>query len=156
MRGHPSFLIFGVLVCSHSELVSQSPEQSAPPGHLQAQLQMIELSSRLRLRTDSARQEGRLILRTDDSVGIRGAAGEVHLPLTAVDSVWVRRHYTGTGFLIGALLGAGAYVAFINSYEEGSDNDELDNIFGGLIWAGSVALGTIVGAITPHWKRVYP
>jgi hypothetical protein len=47
------------------------------------------------------------VLRTADTLGIRGANGEVHLPLAAVDSLWVRRHYTQAGFLIGALIGGG-------------------------------------------------
>lgn len=151
------FLVLGLLLCWDSELVSQSPDSSrAPPDQLQAQLRMLELSSRLRLRTDSARQEGRLYLRTADSLGIRGASGEVHLPLASVDSLWVRRHHTLAGFLLGTLVGVGGYVVFTSSIEDGSDNAELDNFFGGLILAGGVVLGTVAGAIIPGWKRVYP
>lgn len=138
-------------------LQSQSPDLTGAPGQspMEAQLNMIKLSSRLRLQTATERQDGRLVLRTADSVGVRGADGEIHVPLAAVDSIWVRRHHMGTGLLVGTLVGAGGYV-LLTSIEEDPEVPELDNIFGGLFWAGSVVLGTVVGRLIPSWKRVYP
>jgi hypothetical protein len=151
------FLTLALMTYAQSDLVSQRPVDSAAlrPTDLRARLGMLKLSSRLRLRAYTDRLEGRLVLRTADSLGLRGTEGEVHLPLLAVDSLWVRRHHTGTGFLVGTVVGAGAYV-LLTSFEDDPEVPELDNIFGGLLWAGSVALGTIVGRLIPHWKRVYP
>jgi hypothetical protein len=117
---------------------------------------MLKHGSRLRLRTGTELHEGRLNLRTADSMELRGAGGGIHLPLAVVDSLWVRRHHAGTGFLVGALLGLGGYLVFTGTVEDGSDNDELDNFFGGLVWAGSTLFGTITGALIPGWKRLYP
>jgi hypothetical protein len=152
------FLTLSLLTFPHSDLVSQRPGNAARPPQtaLRARLEMLKLSSRLRLHSHADRLEGRLVLRTADSLGLRGAEGEVHLPLLAVDSLWVRRHHTGTGFLVGTVVGAGAYVLLTSLEEEETEPAELDNLFGGLFWAGSVALGTIVGRLIPHWKRVYP
>ncbi|MEO7238225.1 MAG: hypothetical protein ABIZ96_06390 [Gemmatimonadales bacterium] len=139
-------------------VVSQTPDTIVTPGWspIGTELNRMKLSSRIRLQTTTTgRQEGRLFFRTADSVGLRRPEGEVHLPLLAVDSLWIRRHYMGTGFLVGALVGAAAYV-LITSSEEDSEIPELDNLAGGLFWAGSVALGTVVGRLIPRWKRVHP
>jgi hypothetical protein len=140
------------------DLVGQSLAGQVAPGQsqMQTQLDLMKLSSRLRLKTGTGDREGRLIFRTADSVGIRGAEGESHLALSAVDSLWVRRHHAGKGFLIGTLVGAGAYIVTTSAISDESEVPELDNVFGGLLWAGSAALGTIVGALIPGWERVYP
>lgn len=129
--------------------VGQSP--------LQTQLNMIKLSSRLRLQAGNYRREGRLIFRTADSLGIRGGGGdETRLPLAGVDSMWVPRHRTGLGLLIGALVGGGAYLVATSAIDEESDLPELDNLFGGALWAGSAVVGTLIGSVTSHWKPVHP
>jgi hypothetical protein len=119
---------------------------------------MLKHSSTLRLHTNAQRIEGRLVLPTTDTVEIRGAGGELRVPLTEVDSLWVRRHYIQQGFLLGVLLGAGGYVAVtsIIDADEGDSGADLDNLFGGLVWAGSAVLGTVVGRLIPRWKRVFP
>jgi hypothetical protein len=152
-------LTLGLISGVRSDVISQLPANTAAPQehHLSAQLQILKPSSWLRIRANDGRREGRLALRTADSLGLRGAESDTRLPLVAVDTLWVRRHYTKTGFLVGALMGVAGYV-WVTSYAE-EDLDELhglDNLFGGLICAGSVALGTIIGALIPGWKRLYP
>lgn len=150
-------LTVGLMSSVYSDLMSQLPNTTAAPREhdLSAQLQTLKSSSWLRIRADDARREGRLVLRTADSVGLRGAESDTRLLLVAVDTLWIRRHHTETGFLVGTLVGAASYVWF-TSHDEDLESPGLDNLFGGVIWAGSVALGTIVGALIPGWRRVYP
>ena len=138
-------------------LVSQSSNGSPKTGQraLQEQLEMLKAGSRLRLSTGAQWQEGRLVLRTADSLGLRGSEGEVHLPLMAVDSAWVRRRHTVMGLLIGTLAGAGSYF-LITKEEDDSDLSGLDNLVGAGVWAGSAVVGTVVGTLITSWKRVYP
>ena len=69
----------------HTVTVGRSP--------LLTQLNMMKLSSRLRLQTQTGRQEGRLSFRSADSLGVRGVEGrETHLlcwPLTACGSAGI-------------------------------------------------------------------
>jgi hypothetical protein len=123
---------------------------------IQMHLKTITDSSRLRLGTVTGRHEGHLIFRTTDSLGIRDAGRQVHLPLLAVDSLWIERHHTDTGFLVGMGVGAGAYVLLTSLAEEDHDFAQLDNLIGGAIWVGSTLLGGAVGWMIPGWRRVYP
>lgn len=151
-------LVAALVTALPSDLLSQTSDDSLPPGqdHLQEQLEMLKAGSRLRLSTGPARQEGRLVLRSPDSVGVRGTVGEIHLPLGAVDSVWVRRSHTVVGLLIGAVAGAGAYFLITKEEYDGSDTMWLDNAIGAGVWAGSALAGTLVGTFIPRWRRVYP
>ena len=150
--------LFGLslLAFAPPSLLSQN---TVTPGQssLQTQLNMMKLSSRLRLQTAAGRQEGRLILRTADSLVVRGVEGdETHLPLVAIDSMWVSRHRTGLGLLIGTLVGGVAYLVTTSASKEELDIPELDNAFGGALWVSSALVGTLVGGLSSHWKLVHP
>lgn len=157
---YQALLGLSLVVFAPPNLISQSPDNTVTPRQspLQTQLNMIKLTSRLRLQTATGRQEGRLLFRTADSLGVRGVEGaETRLVLEAVDSMWVRRHRTGLGFIIGTLVGGAAYLVITSAADDsGSDVTELDNLFGGLVWAGSALVGTGVGALSSRWKRVHP
>ena len=152
-----SLLSLSLLASAPSGLLGQRPDETVAPGQspVQTQLNTIKLSSRLRLHTATDRQEGRLVFRTADSLGINGEAGEIRVSRLTVDSLWVRRHHTLLGLLIGTAAGAGAYFLVTKSEEDG-DVQELDNLYGAGVWAGSALVGTLVGALIPGWKRVYP
>lgn len=155
---YPALFSLTLAALSPPNLSGQSLNNPVTPGRspIQAQLNTIKFSSRLRLQTATDRQEGRLVLRTADSLGIKGEAGEMRVSRLAVDSVWLRRHYTLPGFLIGTAAGAGAYFLITKSEYDGSDVAELDNLLGAAVWAGSALVGTVVGRLIPGWKRVYP
>jgi hypothetical protein len=165
MNAHPylrgALVAAGLLAggCVPSALVSQTSDASPAQQQAQvrAQLDMLRLSSPLRVGASTGRQEGRLLLRTADSLGITGKAGEIRVSRLAVDSLWIRRHHTLPGLLIGTAAGAGAY--FLNTHADkydGSDTRGLDNLLGAAVWAGSALLGTVVGRAIPGWKRVSP
>lgn len=143
-----------------TRLLSQILSNPVAPGQstVREQLDVMKISSRLRLSSAGDRQEGRLIFRTSDSIGVSGRVeGEKRFLLADVDSMWVRRHRTGLGLLIGTLVGGAAFLVITSVVDDsGSDYTGLDDLFGGLIWAGSAAVGTGVGALSSHWKRVYP
>lgn len=128
-----------------------------PETGVRTQLDMLKLSSRLRLHSGAGRREGRLGFRTEDSVGLSSPTGDLRVPLIAVDSLWVRRHHMLPGLLIGTATGAGAYYLITSADQyDGSDTQELDNVLGAAVWAGSAVLGTVVGRLIPGWKRVFP
>jgi hypothetical protein len=116
----------------------------------------IQSSGRLRLQTATALKEGRLVLNTADSLGISDEEGDLRVLRLAVDSVWVRRHNALAGFLAGTATGAVAYYLTTKEEYDGSDTQELDNLIGAGVWAGSALVGTLVGMLIPRWKRVYP
>jgi hypothetical protein len=147
-------ILIGLVAVVPGDLPGQSSRDTGQSS-LRQRLEMLEAGTRLRLHAGTQLEEGRLVLRTLDSVGLRFPAGEVHRSLDEVDSLWIRKNHVSAGLLVGALTGAGAYL-LVTGLNESNDNEDLDNFFGGLIWAGSVALGAVVGALTPRWKRVYP
>jgi hypothetical protein len=153
-------LSFCLVTFAPATLPSQSPDNSraATRSPLHAQVDMMKLSSRLRLQTATGRQEGRLSFRSADSLGVRGAeGGEMHLPMLAVDSMWVRGHRTGLGLLIGTVVGGAAYLVATSAIDDrGSETPELDQLFGGGLWVGSMLVGATVGALSSHWRRVHP
>ena len=152
-------LSLGILAGVPSYIVGQTAhiKPATVEPQLPAGLEVLKLSSRLRLHAGSARQEGRLLSRSADSVGIRTEVADIHIPLLAVDTVWVRRHHILPGMLIGTAAGAGAYYLITSSDQyDGSDIQELDNVLGAAVWAGSAVLGTVVGRLIPRWKRVFP
>lgn len=144
---------------SNAEHAEQSAVALADVGRVAIRNgDLIKLSSRLRIHTAGGRQEGRLLFRTEDSLGIRGVSGrETRLPLLAVDSMWVRGHRTGLGLLIGTAVGAAGYLVLTSAAKDTeSETAALDNAIGGVLWASSAMVGTIVGALSSHWKRVHP
>ena len=153
----PLLIMAGLMTYGHSAAMSQTAANAsmrAVPG-APAQLQMLKTSSRLRLHAGNEWREGRLVDNGPDSIDLVGDSGDVRIAKAAIDGVWVRRHNTLAGFLIGTALGAAGYLVATSANEDG-DLPELDNIYGGAIWGGSALLGTLVGAIIPRWKRVYP
>lgn len=148
-------ILAGLPSYSAGQTAHSNPATVEP--QLPARLEMLKLSSRLRLHAGSARQEGRLLSRSADSVGVSTPTSNVHIPLLAIDTVWVRRHHILPGMLIGTAAGAGAYYLITSSDQyDGSDTQELDNLLGAAVWVGSAVLGTVVGRLIPGWKRVFP
>ena len=141
-------ILAGLLVYGHSEVRSQSVRGLPPDLQLKS-------SSRIRVHTGAQWQEGKLLLSGPDSIGLSGNAGDVHIAKSAVDGLWVRRHNTLLGFVIGTLAGAAGFAITTSVLDDG-DLPELDDLIGGAIWAGSAFLGTAIGGATTHWKRVYP
>jgi hypothetical protein len=122
---------------------------------IQSHLNTLKLSSRVRLTTGAGKEEGRLVFRSADSVGVRGEGGEVRLPLSAIDSLWARRARTSTGFLLGLAAGVGSYALF-TAVQEDSDDPAADNARGLLVGLAVIGLGTLWGASTGSWQRMYP
>jgi hypothetical protein len=141
-------LLAGLMTYGHSQVMSQAVRT------LPTQPQ-LKRSSRIRVHTGAEWQEGKLILTSPDSIGLSGKSGDVRLTKAAVDGVWVRRHNTLLGFLIGTAAGAAGFAITTSVLDDG-DVPELDDLIGGAIWAGSALLGTVAGGLTTHWKRVYP
>lgn len=155
----PSLVLsLGLIATVPSAVVSQTSDSSptASEAQLRARVEMLKLSSHLRLHTSSGTHEGRLILRTEDSLGLRDTTRDVHFPLVAIDSIWVPRHYMLPGFLVGAAAGAVAYWGITNDKDVDSDEQRMKNFLGAGAWLGSIVVGTALGRFIQDWKRLYP
>jgi hypothetical protein len=101
----------------------------------------------------------------NDSLSIRGVAGDRRYPLVAVDSLWVRRSYTPELTLGLALLGGvvggvyasrqpvedcGEVVLCIDTPDPGIARSTVAGMLGG------TAVGVVIGPRVWRWVRRYP
>ena len=81
----------------------------------------------------------------------------VLVPAAEIDTIWTRGYNTKTGFIIGALLGAGLGV--VAGTALGAADPERETLMVGTIGLGTAAgglLGALFGTAVPRWKRSYP
>lgn len=83
------------------------------------------------------------------------------IPVSALDSLWVRRSRAGTGAWIGALaLGVPSaifWTTFCNALAEGTGCDAFD-VVGALTLAGAAVgagAGALIGSASHHWVLRY-
>ena len=110
---------------------------------------------------DGQRFEGRLVAVDSSPLVLRFAGSHPVVALTAIDFLWVRRHSTGRGALIGGILVGGvmfAGAATLCTLGGDGDCDAWGPVAGATLVAGGVGalLGAGVGGLFPRWKRVEP
>jgi hypothetical protein len=76
------------------------------------------------------------------------------IPVQAIDTLWVRGRATSTGMLYGGVLG-GLAGALAGASAESSEGGDVALVGAAGALAG-VAVGALVGAAFPEWKRKYP
>jgi len=111
---------------------------------------------------DGQRFEGRLVAVDSSPLVLRFAGSHPVVALTAINSLWLRRHSSGRGALIGGILvggfslGLGAFVCTVSA--EGSGCDEWGHVALFALGGGGVGalLGAGVGGLFPRWKRIEP
>ena len=111
---------------------------------------------------DGQRFEGRLVGVDSSPLVLRFAGSHPVVALTAIDSLWLRRHSSGRGALIGGILvggfsfGVAAWACAVIA--EGGGCDAWGAVAVITLGGGSVGalLGAGVGGLFPRWKRIDP
>src|SRR6267378_5577867 len=112
--------------------------------------------------SDGQRFEGRLVGVDSSPLVLRFAGSHPVVALTAIDSLWLRRHSSGRGALIGGILvggfsfGVATWVC--TALAEGGGCDAWGFVALVTLGGGSVGalLGAGVGGLFPRWKRIDP
>src|SRR6267154_4376275 len=111
---------------------------------------------------DGQRFEGRLVAVDSSPLVLRFAGSHPVVALTAINSLWVRRHSAGRGALIGGIL-VGGFTFGVTSWAcsviaEGSGCHDWGPVTLVALGGGSVGalLGAGVGGLFPRWRRVEP
>jgi len=111
---------------------------------------------------DGQRFEGRLVAVDSSPLVLRFAGSHPVVALTAIDSLWLRRHSSGRGALIGGILvGAFSFAAAASAcaiIAEGGGCDAWGFVAVFTLGGSSVGalLGAGVGGLFPRWKRIDP
>jgi len=83
------------------------------------------------------------------------------VPVTAIDTLWLRRRATGRGAIIGGIVGGAASFGFLTIVCRAIFEGECD-AWGTVIGltvvgaGGGVLLGAGIGSLIPRWQRIDP
>ncbi len=107
------------------------------------------------------RFEGRLVAVDSSPLVLRFVESHAVVALTAIDSLWVRRHSTRSGAIVGGILVGGvifAGVATLCTLGGDGNCDSWSSVAGAALVGGGVGalLGAGVGGLFPRWKRIEP
>lgn len=115
---------------------------------------------RVRL-ADGQRFEARLVSVDSSPLLLRFAEQPASVPISAIDSLWLRRRATGRGALIGGIVvGAGSF-AFLTVVCRALSEGEC-NAWGAVIGltlagaGGGALLGAGIGSLLPRWQGLDP
>ena len=116
---------------------------------------------RVRL-ADGQRFEARLVGVDSSPLVLRFAQSPQGVPISSIDSLWLQRHSSGRGALIGGIL-VGGFTFGVAAWAcaaiaEGSGCDAWGAVALITLGGGGVGalLGAGVGGLFPRWKRVEP
>jgi hypothetical protein len=113
---------------------------------------------RVRL-ADGQRFEAKLV-GVDSNLVLRFAQSPQTVPISSIDSLWLRRRGTGRGALIGGVVVGGAAFALgalvCTALGEGDGCSNWDYVTGFGLAGGAVGalLGAGVGSLFPRWRLV--
>lgn len=136
---------------------------------LGAAVAALRVGAPIRVATSGARADGQFLGATFDSLVMSGGTAGHHLPLAAVDTLWLRDRATRRGAVIGAVtggLGLALFVAVVAGSicqtpaecRAGGRAGVPLVIGGGFVLGagGGALLGAAVGSVTHRWRRLYP
>jgi hypothetical protein len=147
--------VLALLLVSPFTVRAQSPESS---GQRHAALERLADSQVVRLSAPGIRRRQGVLLRPDTADLLLISEGApLRIPAVSVDTLWTRGGSSGTGALVGAILGAGLGV--LAGHELGEENaGSASNVLGmaGIGAIGGSLLGAVFGAPIPRWNRRFP
>jgi hypothetical protein len=109
--------------------------------------------------------QGKLLRLRIDTTLIAVDSGARKIPVSSMDSLWVRGNYLGKGTIIGAIAGGALGAAFGIVAARGSCDLPTCSADGYFLLAGAGALivglpgalaGSLVGSLTPRWVLRFP
>ena len=134
-------------------LVAQTADSAA--ATLPALVANVPSGTFVRLATNGTRWTGRLGVRSADSLTLTDESGTRTLRIAAIDSMWVRGRRSHKGLLGGAGFGALMFGA-LQLGGESSEDPGLNTRLGLAIFAGALAAGLAVDAVSEPWAQLYP
>src|SRR6266853_776374 len=111
---------------------------------------------------DGQRFEGRLVGVDSSPLVLRFAGSHPVVALTTIDSLWLRRHSSGRGALVGGILVGGASLGLATvvcvALGEGNGCDAWGAVAGFTLLGGGAGalIGAGIGGLFPRWKRIEP
>jgi hypothetical protein len=111
---------------------------------------------------DGQRFEARLVAVDSNPRVLRFVEPHPVVPITAINSLWLRRRATGRGALIGGIVVGGLSFAFLtvvcNAFSEGNGCQSWGAVVGLTLVGGGVGalLGAGIGSLFPRWQRLDP
>lgn len=144
-------LIAAVSLAPLAELLGQAEPATA--------LARLRTGQTLRIRLhDGQSLQARVASVDSEPRIVRSAAPDLAIPLSAIDSLWLKRHATKTGALVGAIvLGAGMGATVASYCSTGDECADGAWLAGAGIGAGAGALlGAGIGSLIPKWRLIHP
>ena len=157
-----AILVAGLLAFA-TALIAQEPDTLSPAQRAGRALARLGAGQRVRIITREDEFVDGLVATTSPRlVSVRTDGSVIEIPVATVDSLWVERGtHAGKGSLIGAVPG----LAFLGAVlvTSGGPNGEARDIrnFAGaitgiLLLGGGIAVGAIIGSLTPNWQPQAP
>lgn len=144
-------------------LVPQHAAAQARDSSWVAAATALKVGQRVRLRVRRVgRVEGRYLFSSDTSLTLVQHDEPRHVRLPDVERLWVRGRSTGTGALVGGLIGltAGAAYGFLIGEIACAETDctraEVAAVVSLLAGAGGATVGAGVGFAIPKWRLRFP
>jgi len=158
-----TFALFAVL--AQAALPGPLSAQTPPsrPSLVEARLQQLKSDSYLRVAVvGDGTIAGRLSDRSAGSFSLAMDSGSRTLRVDQVEALWVRGRATGTGAMVGGIVGVVSGVLFGLWVEKTFCDCVHPNYAGaaargGVIFgAAGLALGAVIGTAIPKWHQKYP
>lgn len=110
----------------------------------------------MRIRASGAgRVEGWVVSSSPNLVALRTDGSRIEVPALAVDSLWVRGNHSGTGAVIGVVMGLVVGAVATNPQCNASERCPVPLV----LLAGAalgIPIGVLLGAAVPRWERRVP
>lgn len=81
------------------------------------------------------------------------AAGPLSFPADSIRGLWTRGNSAGTGAIVGGALGLASSLLLNAAYSSSDDVEVNEGGSIGLFTISGVAVGALVGAVIPRWRR---
>jgi hypothetical protein len=151
------------LVALAPALFAQEPDTLSPAQRAGWALARLGAGQPVRMITrENEFVEGSVVTTSPSLVTVRTDRSVIEIPVPSVDSLWVKRGtHAGKGALIGAVpglvfLGAVAVTSGGPNGEARDIRNFTGAITGLLLLGGGIAVGAIIGSLTPKWQLQAP
>jgi hypothetical protein len=148
-------VLLGLCLVGTAPPIAVAQAADSPATTLPKLVSDLPTGTSVRLTSGGSRWTGKVSVRSPDSLELTNEAGARRLRVAAIDSLWVQDRRSHTGLLAGA--GFGALMFGVLQLGKGSSEDPgLNTSLGLAIFAGALAAGIAVDAVSDPWVQRYP
>ena len=123
----------------------------------QTAVESLEEGQWVRIAGAFGRGEGPVLAHSTDELTLSSRPQPLRVPATSIDTVWTRGRATGTGALVGGLIGLGLGAVFASQWElEDTPPAAIWGLALGAGAAGGTVVGAAIGSGVHVYKRRYP